>query len=242
MCQSSRQTMSLSLSRRPRIFARRAAVISNENAIFATETLNSEQIMKKSAIALLAALPLLLAACSHTPAADAPAGGEWRQIDPKELTDNPIVKVGSEWMALAAGREGDMNAMTIGWGQWGVLWGRPVVTVYVSSSRYTYEFMERNEYFTVTGFPEQQRQALSYIGSHSGRDGDKLADAGLTTQFTELGNPIFAEANLAIECRLLYKQQMDREQCPEGIREMYDSGVGVHSMYIGEIVNVWIKE
>ena len=166
----------------------------------------------------------------------------WKAIAPKEIADNPIVKVGSEWMALAAGSEDDFNAMTIGWGTWGVLWGRPVVTVYVSSSRYTYEYMERNDYFTVTGFPEAMKPALSYIGSHSGRDGDKLKEAGLTPEFTELGNPIFAEANLAMECKLLYKEELDVEQVPENIREMYERGVGPHTMYIGEIVNVWVKE
>ena len=85
------------------------------------------------------------------------------------------------------------------------------------------------------------KPALSYIGSHSGRDGDKLREAGLTTEFTELGNPIFEEANLAIECKLLYKEELDVQQVPDNIREMYDRGVGPHTMYIGEIVNVWIK-
>ena len=194
-------------------------------------------------IVLLAAA--VLAGCANTnnktDENTAANNGEWRQISPKEWTDNPIVKVGDEWMALAAGNEGDFNAMTIGWGTWGVLWGRPVVTVYVSSSRHTHSFMERNEYFTVTGFPEQYRQALSYIGSHSGRDGDKLSEAGLTAEFTELGNPIFAEANLAVECRLLYKEVLDVGQVPDRIKDMYAKGVGPHSMYIGEIVNIWVK-
>ena len=166
----------------------------------------------------------------------------WKRIDPKNIVDNPIVKFRDEWAVLAAGEEGDMNAMTIGWGTWGVLWGRPVVTVYVSSSRYTYEFMERNACFTVTGFPESCKSALSYIGTHSGRDGDKLTEAGLTPEFTPLGNPIFKEANLAIECKLLYKQPFDKTQVPDNIKSMYDRGTGVHTMYIGEIVNVWVKE
>ena len=199
----------------------------------------------KRAIDFLAAavLTLLLFSCSsRTNSEQTSRLGAWKRIEPAALTDNPIVKVGSEWMALAAGKEGDMNAMTIGWGTWGVLWGRPVVTVYVSSSRYTYDFMERNAYFTVTGFPVEMKPALSYIGSHSGRDGDKLRNAGLTPVFTELGNPIFEEANLAIECKLLYKEVLDVAQVPENIRAMYEKGVGPHAMYIGEIVNVWVKE
>ena len=64
-----------------------------------------------------------------------------------------------DWMALAVENKDDMNAMTISWGEIGELWERPVVTVYVSSSRYTHSFMERNEYFTVTSFPRNHRPA-----------------------------------------------------------------------------------
>lgn len=196
--------------------------------------------MKRDIIALIVSLCVVSAVYARTPEDMQNEG--WKKIDPKELADNPVVKVGSEWMALAAGCEGDMNAMTIGWGTWGVLWGRPVMTVYVSSSRHTYSYMERFDYFTVTGFPDEYKKALGYIGSHSGRDGDKLSEAGLTVEFTSLGNPIFSEANLAIECKLLYKEVLDREKVPDNIKTMYDKGTGVHSMYIGEIVNIWIKE
>lgn len=177
---------------------------------------------------------------TQTAAAGEMAG--WRRIDPTEIAANPVVQLRDDWMALAAGREGDMNAMTIAWGTLGMLWGRPVMTVFVSSSRYTYEFMERNGSFTVTAFPPACKAALQYIGSHSGRDGDKLAAAGLTPEFTPAGNPIFREADLAIECELLYKQPLDKERMPERVRKIYDRGMGVHSMYIGEIVNVWVKE
>lgn len=197
--------------------------------------------MKKTIFTLIAALTLCGAAEAQSPAADLEAEG-WKRISPKELTDNPFVKVGDEWMAVAAGEADDMNAMTISWGSWGIFWGRPVVTVYVSSSRHTHSYLERYDYFTVTGFPAEAKPALAYIGSHSGRDGDKIAAAGLTPLFTPNGNPIFREANLAIECKMLYKQPLDKEQAPENIRPMYDKGTGVHSMYIGEVVNVWVKE
>ena len=65
-----------------------------------------------------------------------------------------------------------MNTMTISWGSLGELWNKPVVTVYVSSSRYTHQFMEKNDHFTVAFFPAEYRQALQYLGSHSGREGE----------------------------------------------------------------------
>lgn len=171
---------------------------------------------------------------------DRTADSNWHGISPLEIK-NAIELFDNDWMALAVGKEGDMNAMTISWGEISELWNKPVLTVYVSSSRYTHEFMERNGYFTVTAFPENRRSSLQYIGTHSGCDGDKLKEAGLTTEFTELGNPIFKEANLAIECRIIYKAPFVKEDIAEDVAEIYDNGMGVHTMYIGEIINVWKK-
>lgn len=172
--------------------------------------------------------------------ANSNSSGEWQKISPMEIK-NSIELFDKDWMALAVGKEGDMNAMTISWGEIGELWQKPVLTVFVSSSRYTHEFMERNSYFTLTAFPEDKRGALQYIGTHSGRDGDKLADADLTPEFTELGNPIFKEANLAIECRIIYKAPFMKDDIAPDVAKIYDNGMGVHTMYIGEIVNVWKK-
>ncbi len=168
------------------------------------------------------------------------ANGEWHEISPLEIK-NAIDLFDNDWMALAVGKEGDMNAMTISWGEIGQLWGKPVLTVFVSSSRFTHEFMERNGYFTVTAFPEKKRSALQYIGTHSGRDGDKLTAAGLTPEFTVLGNPVFKEANLAVECRIIYKAPFIKEDIAPDVAKIYDRGMGVHTMYIGEIINVWSR-
>lgn len=147
----------------------------------------------------------------------------WQKVSPEDVKRSPVTLFSKDWMALAVGRKGDMNAMTIAWGGLGELWGRHVVTVYVSSSRYTYSFMERNEYFTVTAFPEKYRPALQYIGTHSGRDGgDKIKDAGLTTTFTELGNPIFEEANLAIECKIIYSAPFNPDKIDPDVKHIYD--------------------
>ncbi|MDR2979706.1 MAG: flavin reductase [Bacteroidales bacterium] len=166
---------------------------------------------------------------------------EWKKIDPKEIQDNPVQLIADDWLALAAGKESDLNAMTIAWGTMGNLWGKPVVTVFVSPDRYTYEFMERNEYFTVTAFPETERDKLQYIGSHSGRDGDKIKDAGLTVEYTDLGNPTFTDGRLMIECRKIYTEQFDSTRFNDETKARYRNGMGVHHYYIGEIVNVWVK-
>ena len=116
------------------------------------------------------------------------------------------------------------------------------MTVYVSTNRYTYEFMEKNDYFTVTHFPESLRPKLAYLGRVSGRDEDKVAGSGLTVEFTDLGNPVYAEADLAIECRKIYSEQFKRDLLPEDVRQWYDdSKLGIHCFYVGEIVHVWQK-
>lgn len=169
-------------------------------------------------------------------------GEDWEKISINEVK-NPVTLFGKDWAALAAGKEGNMNAMTIGWGQLGMLWQKPVVTVYVAPERYTNEFMEKNEYFTVTGFRENMRDALTYIGTHSGRDGDKLKAAGLTPEFTALGNPIFKEGNLAIECKIIYKEPFKKELLTEDVQKFYENrGISPHVTYIGEVVNVWRKK
>ena len=171
-------------------------------------------------------------------------GQSWTAIDPLELELKPVANFSQDWMALAMGNSKRYNAMTIAWGGIGELWGKHVVTVYVSGDRASKRLMDENDYFTVTGFPSTKacKDALVYIGSHSMRDEpDKCANAGLTVEFTELGNPIFSEGRLAIECRKLYADPLDLNKMPQDIRERLYGEMTVHTMYVGEIVNVWEK-
>lgn len=169
---------------------------------------------------------------------------KWVKTNPEELEFNPFQTVGKDWMALAMGDEKSMNSMTISWGQAGVLWNKPVFTVFVSSDRYSKHLMDASKYFTVMAFPatRKNKEALVYIGSRSQQDEpDKTANAGFTVEFTEAGNPIFNEANLAFECKIIYKEEFKKGQLPDDVKPMYDE-MGLHTMYIGEIVNVFQKQ
>ena len=206
--------------------------------------------MNKKTI-LISVLALLLTSCStktEQPANDNTVATKdlkvkpWQEITPREIEGNPVKMFADEWFELAAGKEGDMNLMTIAWGSLGELWSKPVVTVYVSTSRYTYEFMEKNDYFTITHFTSALRDKLQYLGTASGRDEDKVKGSGLTVEYTSLGNPIFAEADLAIECKKIYAEQFKPELMPLEQRQWYaERGLGIHVAYVGEIVNVWKK-
>lgn len=202
---------------------------------------------------IYAALSMSLMSASCTPKQDSTATEEvqteasvkelpWQEITPRDIEGNPVRMFADDWFELAAGNEGDMNLMTIAWGTLGQLWAKPVVIVYVSTSRYTYEYMEKNDYFTVTHFPASMRQKLQYLGTASGRNEDKVKGAELTVEYTELGNPIFAEADLAIECKKIYSDQFKADKMPIERRQWHEeTGTGIHVMYVGEIVNVWKK-
>ncbi len=155
----------------------------------------------------------------------------------KDLTMNAYEAFGKQWALVAAGSLEHHNAMTISWGGLGCLWGKSVATVYVRPNRYTYRFLEENEYFTVSFYPEEYRNALNVMGSKSGKDCDKDAEAGLTA--IAVGESVtYQEAKLTLLCRKLFAQDMDAENfTPEVIRKFYGSEPA-HKLYIGEIVEV----
>ena len=144
---------------------------------------------------------------------------------------------------LAAGDRERSNAMTIGWGGRGTLWGRTALTVYVAKKRYTKEFMDRSEYFTVMAFDVAHSNVLNYMGRQSGRDGDKAKALGLHTAYTENGTPYYTEAEMVIECRIMYAAPFDpqyfKSDAPKNMYRNFPAGV--HTMYIGEVVNAWRK-
>lgn len=192
------------------------------------------------AIALLGAG---MASCSTQTAekpADIPESDTLRLVRPQDLK-NAVELISDDWMLLAAGHEGDFNEMTISWGEMGELWGQPVMTVFVDTVRYTHQFMEREDYFTVSGFAPKYRDDLQFLGNHSGRDGNKLAETSLHAAFTEKGNPYFQEARVVIECKKIYANNFDVSKMTGGLEDFYVKRGSVHTVYIGEIVNVWIK-
>lgn len=160
----------------------------------------------------------------------------------EDFSDN-----GFEWfrnaLLLAAGDRTKSNAMTIGWGGIGTLWQKNALTVYVAEKRYTKEFMDRSDYFTVMAFDEENGKVLQYMGTKSGRDGDKAQALGLHTAYTENGTPYYTEATMVIECKIMYAAPFDPDGFKSDVpKNMYRHfPAGIHSMYIGEVINAWKK-
>lgn len=161
----------------------------------------------------------------------------------EDFTDN-----GFQWFRdaqlLASGNREKSNAMTIGWGGIGTLWGKTAMTVYVAEQRYTKQFMDASEYFTVMTFGVENSKVLTYMGTKSGRDGDKAAALGLHTAYTPNGAPYYTEAEMVIECKTMYAAPFDpkyfKSEVPKNRYKNFPAGI--HSMYIGEVTNAWKKQ
>ena len=109
----------------------------------------------------------------------------FREISVEQLKDNPFTLINKDWMLITAGDAEKHNTMTASWGGVGELWGKYVSTIYIRPQRYTLEFVEREEYYSLCFFGPEYRQALSLCGSKSGRDVDKDAATGLTPCFAQ---------------------------------------------------------
>lgn len=171
----------------------------------------------------------------------------FQKVDVTKLSMNPMDLIAKEWMLLTAGcAERGYNTMTASWGHLGSIWGHggglPTAIAYVRPQRYTKEFMDREELYTLSFFPEEYKKALGYLGSHSGRDGDKVAAAGLTPVYGD-GCTWFAEAKLVLVCRKLYVAPLLEEGfVDKSIVEQCYPGKDFHEMYFGEIVEALVKE
>ena len=145
---------------------------------------------------------------------------------------------------LTAGDRTTCNTMTISWCQLGRLWGQPSCTVYVRPERYTYGFMEKHEYFTVSVLPAEEKEIIAFCGTKSGRMADKISECGLTVAYGAGDAPYFEEAELVLVCKKVYAQDMGRDFVANGthVDRHYAPGQGNwHRMYIGEVVEAYSK-
>ena len=150
--------------------------------------------------------------------------------------ENIFKIVGKDSALLTAGTESAFNTMTIGWATIGVLWGKNVLICFVRPSRYTYQFIEKADMFTVSFFNKIYHNKLVYLGTHSGRDEDKIKKCNLSPVFMERGIA-FEEARLIFVCKKIYNQDLEPNMISDLIKVRYYPNGDFHRMYIGEIVD-----
>ncbi|MBO5721376.1 MAG: flavin reductase family protein [Bacteroidales bacterium] len=165
-----------------------------------------------------------------------------REISVEELNENVINLIGKDWMLITAGNIDKYNTMTASWGSMGFLWGKPVVTIFIRPQRYTYGFVEKSDFFTLSFFAEKFRKALSLCGTKSGRDIDKAKEAGITPYAPTEDCVAFKEARLVLKCKKLYKSLLSENSFIDKsiLPQWYKDG-DLHYMYVAEIENIWEK-
>ncbi|MDR3046952.1 MAG: flavin reductase [Bacteroidales bacterium] len=175
---------------------------------------------------------------------------EFSPITPEEIAGNVIQMISNEWMLITVGNQEKYNTMTASWGMMGELWGKPVTACFIRPQRFTYEFIENSEYYTLCFFDSTYHQALEFCGTKSGRDypdQNKAEAAGLTPAYTENGAVYFKESYLVIECKKIYAQQFQKEffvtdEITNPDNRLYPTLDELHKAYIGEIVKVLYRK
>ncbi len=164
-----------------------------------------------------------------------------KEINIRELDRNVVSLFSDSWALLTAGKKDSFNTMTVSWGAMGELWNKDVCFCFVRPQRYTYEFIEKEEYFTLSFFSDEYKKALSLCGSKSGRDVDKIKETGLTP--LAVGKSMaFREAEIIILCKKVAFQDMKSDGLldPSIDKNCYP-GKDYHRTYVGEIVSCFVK-
>lgn len=165
---------------------------------------------------------------------------KFKEIKSTALSENAVQLIGNDWMLITAGSKEHFNTMTASWGGMGMLWNKPVMFIFIRPQRYTYEFVEREDSFTCSFFEEKYRSKLSFCGTYSGRDCNKIEEVGLTPFFLEQSIS-FNEARIIIECRKIYFQDINPENFILPTIQKHYPDNDFHRMYIGEITSVRVK-
>lgn len=163
--------------------------------------------------------------------------GKFKEIDPLELNvENIFDLISNRWMLITAGKKGALNTMTASWGCLGHLWNKNISVCFVRKERHTFNFLEANDYYSLSFYPKDKKDILIFCGTHSGKDIDKIKETSLTPVFNESA-PYFEEADTVFVCRKIYTDYIDIEKIriPEIVRAFYSSD-GLHKIYIGEMV------
>ncbi|HHV95417.1 MAG TPA: flavin reductase family protein [Clostridiaceae bacterium] len=166
----------------------------------------------------------------------------FKEIKPTDISDNVFKLIGDDWMLITAGTPESYNTMTASWGGLGILWGEPVSYIFIRPHRYTYNFVEKNETYSLSFFDEKYRKALQYCGTHSGRDVDKAAATGLTVVGGDCNTVYFNEARLVLLCKKIYFQDINPENFLDPVIGKNYPKKDYHRMYIGKVIKCLIKQ
>ena len=167
---------------------------------------------------------------------------KFKTLDTNDFIINPFTKIGSDWMLITSkNNDGKINTMTASWGGFGFIWNKNVAFIFVRPQRYTKEFIDNSNTFYLCFFDENYKKNLSYLGSISGKNENKIEKSMLTlSNIRDI--PVFEEAEVIISCENLYKQDF----CKNGFIDLnldtaFYKNNDYHTMYVAEIKDIYIS-
>jgi flavin reductase (DIM6/NTAB) family NADH-FMN oxidoreductase RutF len=161
----------------------------------------------------------------------------FKEVDVETLKSNFFQQINRNWMLITAGTIDHFNTMTASWGTLGILWNKPVALCFIRPHRYTFQFAEKHNFFTLSFLGEKYRDILNFCGSRSGKDTDKIAETGLIPVALGAESITFEQAWLVFECRKLYADFIRPENfIVRTIMTRNYPGQDFHRFYIGEVV------
>lgn len=164
-----------------------------------------------------------------------------KKVSVYDLPYNAFQEINKNWILISAKKpDGSVNTMTASWGMMGEIWHKEAVTIYVRQSRYTKEFIDAQDYFTISLF-DGHKKALGLLGTKSGRDGDKIAEAGFTVEEIE-GQPAFAESKCVLICKKMYQDDIKLADMSQEVNDQFYPDGDCHTMYIGEVLSAYVRE
>lgn len=164
----------------------------------------------------------------------------FKEINIRDWKANAVKAINDDWALVTAGNPDSFNCMTISWGGLGELWGQDVAFVFIRPHRYTYEFMEAGQFFTLSFFGGGYKDELNFCGKNSGRNTDKIKNTGLIPVIFD-GAVGFDQADTVLVCEKIAFQDLDPTGfLDEKIEEEYPKK-DYYRMYVGKILKIYKK-
>jgi flavin reductase (DIM6/NTAB) family NADH-FMN oxidoreductase RutF len=163
------------------------------------------------------------------------------EVNKDEFELNPFKFWGKDWALVTAGTKDNVNTMTVGWGSLGELWQKNVAVIYIRPQRYTKEFVDKNDKFSITSFGEERRSELAYLGKVSGKQEDKIKKAGLTVAYDD-GVPYISEGKIILICRKLYENEINPALFIDKSIDNFYPEKDYHIQYIAEVEKILVRE
>ncbi len=148
----------------------------------------------------------------------------------------------NNWILISAGNLTKYNMMTASWATFGILWNKPIAQVFIRPSRYTYDFIDENEFFSICFFNDSYKDILALLGSKSGKNFNKMKIQGLNPIDYENKTIYFEQSEQVLILKKIYKTKFDGNDIDKDVKSLfYPDNKDFHFIFYGQIVNYLTK-